>query len=220
MNKSITSGCFPSIYKTTQVTPLLKKSSLDPDTMKNYRPVSNLPFVSKIVDKVVASHLNFIYRKHHRTETVLLRVQNYILQAIDRNKCVMLLLLDLSVAFDTIDHEILLQRLRVSGGVCGTALAWFRSYLSGRTHSVKIHNATSKPRLLSYGVPQGSVLGPLMFTLYSAPIASIVRRHGLIGYKRMTLSCSSCLTRMMLLKPSSGSKPVLWRCSRGYFTLG
>ena len=92
-----------------------------------------------------------------------------------------LLLLDLYVAFDTIDHEILLQRLRVSGGVWGTALAWFKSYLTGRTQSVKIHNTTSKPRLLSYSVPQGSVLGPLLFTLYSAPIASIVRRHGLIA---------------------------------------
>ena len=193
--KSITSGCFPSIYKTAQVTPLLKKSSLDPDTRKNYRPVSNLPFVSKIVEKVVASRLNThmaqnsilepsqsAYRKHHSTETALLRVQNDILQAIDRKKCVMLLLLDLSAAFDTIDHEILLQRLRVSGGVCGTALAWFRSYLSGRTQSVKILNTTSKPRLLRYGVPQGSVLGPLLFTLYSAPIASIVRRHGLIAH--------------------------------------
>ena len=94
----------------------------------------------------------------------------------------MLLLLDLSAAFDTIDHEILLQRLRVSGGVCGTALAWFRSYLSGRTQSVKILKTTSKPRLLRYGVPQGSVLGTLLFTLYSAPIASIVRRHGLIAH--------------------------------------
>ena len=154
--------------------------------MKNYRPVSNLPFVSKIVEKVVASRLNThmaqnsilepsqsAYRKHHSTETALLRVQNDILQAIDRKKCVMLLLLDLSAAFDTIDHEILLQRLRVSGGVCGTALAWFRSYLSCRTQSVKILNTTLKPRLLRYGVPQGSVLGPLLFTLYSGPIAPI-----------------------------------------------
>ena len=156
VNKYITSGCFPSIYKTAQVTPSLKKSSLDPDTIKNYRPVSSLPFVSKIVEKVVASRLNThmaqnsilepsqsAYRKHHSTETAHLKVQNDILQAIDRKKCVMLLLLDLSAAFDTIDHEILLQRLRVSGGVCGTALAWFRSYLSGRTQSVKILNTTS-----------------------------------------------------------------------------
>ena len=79
----------------------------------------------------------------------------------------MLLLLDLSVAFDTLDHKILSERLRVSRGVglCGTALALFRSYLTGRTPSVRIHNTTSKARLLSYGVPQGSVLGPLLFTL-------------------------------------------------------
>ena len=94
----------------------------------------------------------------------------------------MLLLLDISAAFDTIYHKILLQSLRVSGGVCGTALAWFRSYLTGRTQSVKILNNTSKPRLLRYGVPQGSVLAPLLFTLNSAPIASTVRRHGLIAH--------------------------------------
>ena len=99
--------------------------------MKNYQPVSNLPYVSKIVEKVVAPRFythtalssilepsQSAFRKHHSTETALLRVQNNILQAIDRKKCVMLLLLDLSAAFDTIDHKILLQRLRVSGGVC------------------------------------------------------------------------------------------------------
>ena len=112
--------------------------------------------MSKIVEKVVASRLNThmaqnsilkpsqsAYRKQHSTETALLIVQNEILQAIDRKKCVMLLLLDLSAAFDSIDHEILLQRLRVSGCVCGTASAWFRFYLTGRTQSVKIHNIIS-----------------------------------------------------------------------------
>ena len=96
----------------------------------------------------------------------------------------MLLLLDLSAAFDTIDNEILLERLSVSGGVFDTALAWYRSYLTGRTQSVRIHSTTSKPRLLSYVVPQGSVLRPLIFILYSEPIARIglLRRYGLIAH--------------------------------------
>ena len=94
----------------------------------------------------------------------------------------MLLILGFSDVFVTIDHGILPQRLRVSGGVFGTALAWLRSYMTDRTQSVMIHNTTPKPRLLSYGVPQGSILGPLQFALYSAPIASIGRRHGLIAH--------------------------------------
>ena len=111
--------------------------------MPNYRTVSSLPFVSKIIEKMVASRLNThmaqnpileprqtAYQKHYVTETALLRVQNDILHTIDhvdRNKCVMLLLLDLFAAFDIIDRKILLERLRVSRGVCGITLAWFRS---------------------------------------------------------------------------------------------
>ena len=97
----------------------------------------------------------------------------------DGKKCVMLVLLDLSAAFDTIDYEILLLRLEIDIDVCGSALAWFRSYLSGRTQSVRIHNTTSQPQPLHYGVPQGSVLGPVLFTVYSAPIAATARQHGL-----------------------------------------
>ena len=160
--------------------------------MNNYRPVSNVSFVSKIVEKVVAARLHrhmaahslaeplqSAYRKNHSTESALLRVQNDILQAVDNKKRVILVLLDLSAAFDTIDHDILLQRLETSIGVCGTALSWFRSYLSERTQSVKIANTTSEPRTLIFGVPQGSVLGPVLFTIYSAPTANIARRHGL-----------------------------------------
>ena len=192
INHSITSGCFPSAFKGAHVMPLLKKSSLDRDTMKNYRPISNLPFVSKVVERVVASQLNAhmlehsllepaqsAYRRNHSTESALLRVRSDVLQAIDGKKCVVLVLLDLSAAFDTIDHEILLLRLEIDIGVCGFALAWFRSYLSGRTQSVRIHNTTSQPQPLHYGVPQGSVLGPVLFTVYSAPIAAIARQHGL-----------------------------------------
>ena len=90
----------------------------------------------------------------------------------------MLVLLDLSAAFDTINHEILLLRLEIDIGVCGSALAWFRSYLSGPTQSVRINNTTSQHQPLHYGVLQGSVLGSVLFTVYSAPIAAITRQHG------------------------------------------
>ena len=93
-----------------------------------------------------------------------------------------LTLLDLSAAFDTIDHTILLDRLNVYYGISELALGWFKSYLSGRTHSVKIGSTLSHPAVLHYGVPQGSVLGPILFSLYTNPISSIIHSHSSINY--------------------------------------
>jgi len=85
----------------------------------------------------------------------------------------------MSSTFDTIDHALLLDRLSTRYGVGGTALTWFRSYLSERTQSVIVRDITSPPRTLLYGVPQGSVLGPLLFSLYIAPLEEVVKAHGL-----------------------------------------
>ena len=90
-----------------------------------------------------------------------------------------LVMLDLSAAFDTIDHSILLQRLNTRFGFSGKALSWFESYLVGRHQSVKVSSASSETKVLKYGVPQGSVLGPVLFSLYCAPLEDIIRRHGL-----------------------------------------
>ena len=100
------------------------------------------------------------YKQYHSTETALLRVQNDLLVALDKDGGVILMLLDLSAAFDTIDHNILFRRL-YNLGIRGPALSWFRSYLSGRTQSVVIGDIKSASRNLPYGVPQGSVLGPI-----------------------------------------------------------
>ena len=103
------------------------------------------------------------------------RVHNDISRAIDDGRSVILLLLDLSAAFDTIDHKILLSLLFLMYGFCITVLGWFSSYLSGRSQFVSVNGGSLTKRDLLYGVPQGSVLGPLLFLL--APLAQVIRNH-------------------------------------------
>ena len=122
------------------------------------------------------------YRKHHSTESALLNIQNNILRNMAKGSVTALTLLDLSAAFDTIDHTILLDRLNVYYGLSELALGWFKSYLSGRTHLVKVGSTLSHPAALYYGVPQGSVLGPILFSLYTNPIGSIIHSHSGINY--------------------------------------
>ncbi|KAK3789602.1 hypothetical protein RRG08_061654 [Elysia crispata] len=112
------------------------------------------------------------------TESALLRVANDILRYIDNKKYVLWILLDLSAAFDTMDHDILLARAHSRYGIDGKALYWLNAYLKDRTQTVSIDNNIATPSPLEYGVPQGSVLGPLLFTMYTAPVADIAERHG------------------------------------------
>ena len=192
VNLSLHSGIFPDLYKTALVKPLLKKISLDPEVLKNFRPVSNLTFVSKLIEKVVASQFvshvennNLIekfqsaYKPFHSTESALLCVSNDILHAIDNKHCVSLTLLDLSAAFDTIDHNILLNILRNDLGIQGVALQWFQSYLSKRSQCISTDNVQSEPLDVPYGVPQGSVLGPLLFCAYTNQLGLIIQKHNL-----------------------------------------
>ena len=192
VNESLTSGYFPTALKTAIVRPLLKKPSLDPENLKNYRPVSNLSFLSKIIEKIallqLQDHLgrnNLLYplqsayRSGHSTETALLKIVNDLLSALDNGQVSLLSLLDLSAAFDTIDHSILLSRLQQTFGISEQALKWFQSYLSGRTQVVSVNGFSSGSTDLKFGVPQGSVLGPILFVLYTQPISDIVSYHGI-----------------------------------------
>jgi hypothetical protein len=190
LNESLRSGTFPTVFKQAVVKPLLKKPTLDPNELKNFRPVSNLSFFSKLLEKVVMSqlldHLNInklwprfqsAYRACHSTETALLRVLNDLLTACDDGQVSVLILLDLSAAFDTIDHDILLHRLEHTFGIQDLALSFFRSYLTDRKQMISISGHTSNPTTLLYGVPQGSVLGPILFLLYTQPLSQLIDKH-------------------------------------------
>ena len=192
MNLSLESTTVPAKFKEGVVIPTLKKPSLDHELLSNYRPITNLQLISKATEKVVAARLNChleagnlmemfqsAYRKGHSTETALTRVQNDILREIDDRNCVVLILLDLSAAFDTVDHEILLHRLCHRFGIKGKALAWLRSYLLGRSQFVCVESARSSSRELTCGVPQGSVLGPILYSMYTAPLGDIIKHHSM-----------------------------------------
>ena len=163
---------------------------MDCEILKNFRPVSNLAFISKILEKVVASRIKSYVAKHclhdpfqsaykqfHSTETVLVKLNSDILNAIDSRHSVLLVLLDLSAAFDTVDHELLIQILSTRFGIKGSALAWIKSYLSDRKQYVCIKGHYSDKHDLSCGVPQGSVLGPILFTMYVQSLAATLDDH-------------------------------------------
>ena len=143
VNLSLATGIVPPSLKQAILSPLLKRAQLDHEQYPNFRPISNLQFLAKLVEKVIAirvlDHLftndledrfQSAYKMYHSCETALVRVQNDILRLIDSNCSVVLLLLDLSAAFDTVDHQILLPRLSTRFGIKGNALAWFESYKS------------------------------------------------------------------------------------------
>ena len=191
-NLSFKSGSFPSCFKIAQVTPLLKKPGSDKTDPSNYRPISNLTNISKILEKLflsrIQNHLlscpNFnqyqsAYRRNHSTETRLLSIVDNICHSADTGHSTLLVSLDLSAAFDTIDHTILLHRLSSTFGVNGHALAWIKSYLSERYQFVRCGETTSSNRSCVSGVPQGSVLGPFLFTIYVSPIAHIADSFGI-----------------------------------------
>ncbi len=190
INLSLSLGYVPKTFKLAVIKPFIKETQLDPKDLVNYRLISNLPFLSKILEKLASSQLysflekNYIcedfqsgFRPSHSTETALIRVTNDLLLSSDRGCISLLVLMDLSTAFDTIDHKIILNRLENSVGISGSALAWFKSYLSDRHQFVAVNGDVSYLSQVQYGVPQGSVLGPLLFTLYMLPFGNIIRKH-------------------------------------------
>ena len=187
INLSLESGLFADDWKCALVLPLLKKPGLDL-LYKNYRPVSNLQYVSKLTEKAVFEQIHThmtthslypefqsSYRKNHSTETALVRVTNDILMKMNTQEPVTLLvMLDLSAAFDTVNHNILLTRLNEELGICGVALEWFKSYLANRGQRITIDGSLSERFSLECGVPQGSCLGSPLFIIYASKLFRVV----------------------------------------------
>ena len=163
---------------------LNEKNHISYITGKIARGICVITKATTLLDKETLSTLyyTFIYPCmcycNHSTETALVSVHDDILRAIDDKKCILLIMLDPSAAFDIVDHEILLRRLSCMLGISGSALQWFRSYLTDRKQKVVVNDVFSKSTSLTCGVPQGSVLGPILFTIYMLPLGEIIRSHG------------------------------------------
>ena len=163
VNLSLSPGSLQDA-KLGNVIPLIKDVKLA-NKLKSYRPVTNLTFLGKLIERVVLEkHLSlnnfnsndkFAYKKHHSTETLLIKVTDDILIAADKRSATVVMLLDLSSAFDTVDHDVLLRILRDEIGVKGSALAWLTSFLNGRSQCIRLGKITSETVTIRFGVPQG-----------------------------------------------------------------
>ena len=169
--------------KEAHVVPILKSFKLDADEFKSYRPVSLLSFISKLVERVVHHRINAHllennlmspsqhgYKKHHSCETMLIKLIDDIMIGVNDKSGVVVLIVDLSAAFDTVDHRILLNILSYKYKIRGSALQWIKAFLSGRFQRVKINGELSDLVAIEFGVPQGSILGPLLFNMYCSSI--------------------------------------------------
>ena len=194
INISLTTGIIPPELTHAIITPILKNASLDDSILSNYRPLSQLPLLSKILEKVIykqlISYLDYndlfdnyqsAYRKHHSTETSIIALTDSLHHSLDNHKSLQLLFIDMTAAFDTIDFTILLSRLS-NIGITGTAFNWFKSFITTRTYSVKINSSFSQPYPLNFGVPQGSVLSPILFSIYLRPLSKLLQSYTLLKY--------------------------------------
>ena len=194
-NSSFASGILPQCFKSALVTPILKKRCLDHNDLNNYRPVYNLCFIAKILEKLVLSQVSSYqsshnlyntcqsaYRPGHSTEADLLKVVNDLFLSLNKGNISVLALLDVSSAFDSIDHPILVHRLHTDIGYTDAVLQWFSSYLTDRTHYVSLSNHCSVLAPVHSGVPQGSVHDPILFTMYIKPLSAIIDSHSIIHH--------------------------------------
>ena len=186
INQSLCTGIFPESLKIAKIIPIFKKEN--PHITDNYRPVSLLPIISKIFEKVVFTQVydyfnenkllyksQYGFRKLHSTELAALEFTDQIVYNLEQGKLPLAIFLDLSKAFDTIDHNILLDKLSYYG-ISDNALKWFKSYLRQRKQYVQYGDSKSAMSYIKTGVPQGSILGPLLFIIYMNDIAAVTKK--------------------------------------------
>ena len=196
-NFSLRTGQIPNEWKTAKVTPIHKGG--DKQDPNNYRPISIIPIVMKVLERVVhdqlhahfSDHSLFVkqqsgFRKNHSTNTVLTHFSDYLLKQIDNGRLTGVVYLDLKKAFDSVDHEILLKKLPLYG-VKDSELTWIKSYLSGRTQCTSVKGTLSDTTNVRTGVPQGSIIGPLLFSVMVNDLPGIVEKCHIMMYADDTI---------------------------------
>ena len=189
MKLSLKKGIVPESLKTAKVMPIYKKN--DKTDPGNYRPVALLSIIDKVLEKLMYARVikfleqykvlykyQFGFRKNHSTVQAVIEIVDNIIEEIENNNLVAGIFLDLSKAFDVVDHKILLQKLE-HYGIRGTCLKWFESYLTNRKQYTVVNGIKSNTEVVEYGVPQGSVLGPLLFLIYTNDISTATNPHKL-----------------------------------------
>jgi retron-type reverse transcriptase len=219
-NLSLYTATFPHDWKRAKVTPIYKDG--DKYDVCNYRPISVLPVISKILERAVHDQLyDYLtkfdvlnsnqsgFRKSHSTNTTLLDVSDYILHHMNDGKVTAAIFLDLKKAFDTVNHKILIDKLYLYG-VKGKALDWFTSYLLHRSQIVNINASFSDPKNIDIGVPQGSILGPLLFIIYVNSLSDCVTCKCVMYADDTTLLCSSSDPDSLQSELNSNNNIAIW----------